>query len=96
MKTLVITLFAFLSTLFQSRRSLQFEIIALRHQLNDYQRTVKRPRIGPGDRVLWYWFAHRWSGWRSSLVFVQTGTVIAWQHKRFCDHRASEQARQVR
>jgi hypothetical protein len=86
MKTLVITLFTFLSVLFQSRRSLQFEIVALRHQLNVYQRTVKRPRIGPGDRVLWCWFARRWSEWRSSLVFVQTGTVIAWQHKRSRDH----------
>ena len=46
MKTLVIALFAYLSTLFRSRRSLQFEIVALRHQLNVYQRTVKRPRIG--------------------------------------------------
>jgi len=59
MKPLVIALFTFLSTLFQSRRSLQIEIVALRHQLNVYQRTVKRPRIGPGDRVLWSWFARR-------------------------------------
>ncbi len=88
MKTLVTALFAYLSTLFRSRRSLQFEIVALRHQLNVYQRTVKRPRIGSGDRVLWSWFARGWSGWRNSLVFVQTGTVIAWQRKRFRDHWA--------
>jgi hypothetical protein len=52
MKTLVITLFAFLATLFQSRRSLQFEIVALRHQLNVYQRTVKRPRRSRGSCTL--------------------------------------------
>ena len=52
MKTLVVAMIAFVSTLFRSRRSLHFEIIALRHQLTVYQRTVKRPRIGPGDRVL--------------------------------------------
>ena len=47
MRTLVIALFTFLSTLFRYRRSIQFQIVALRHQLNVYQRTVKRPRIGP-------------------------------------------------
>ncbi len=44
MKTLVVAMVAFLSTLFRSRRSLHFEIVALRHQLTVYQRTVKRPR----------------------------------------------------
>ena len=88
MKTLVIALFTLLSMLFQSRRSLQFEIVALRHQLTVYKRTAKRPRIGPGDRVLWSWFVGRWSEWRNSLVFVQAGTVVAWQHKRFRDHWA--------
>ena len=86
MKMLVVAIVAFVSTLFRSRRSLHFEIVAFRHQLTVYQRTVKRPRIGPGDRVLWCWFARRWSGWGNSLVFVQSGTVIAWQRKRFRDH----------
>ena len=49
MKTLVIALFTLLSTLLRSRRSLQFEIVALRHQLNVYQRTVKRPRRSWGS-----------------------------------------------
>ena len=52
MKTLVFAMVAFLSTLFQSRRSLQFEIVALRHQLNVYQRTVKRPRRSRGSCAL--------------------------------------------
>ena len=71
---------------FRSRLSLQFEIVALRHQLTVYQRTAQRPRISHGDRVVWSWMARRWSGWRAALVFVQTGTVIAWQRKRFRDH----------
>ena len=60
----------------------------MRHQLTVYQRTSQRHRINPGDRILWSWLARRWSGWRDALNFVQTGTVIAWQRKRFRDHWA--------
>jgi len=88
MKPIVCALLACVSTLFRSRHSLQLETVALRHQLTVYQRAVQRPRINPGDRVLWSWIARHWSGWRDALFFVQTGTVIAWQRKRFRDHWA--------
>jgi hypothetical protein len=89
MKPIVRALLAFLSTAFRSQLSLQFEIVALRHQLAVYQRTTtKRPRISSGDRILWSWIARHWSGWRDALFFVQTGTVITWQRKRFLDHWA--------
>jgi hypothetical protein len=51
-------------------------------------RATKRPQISSGDRILWSWFSRRWSGWRDALVFVQAGTVIVWQRKRFRDHWA--------
>ncbi len=88
MKTIISVLFAFLSTLFQPRVTLQLEIVALRHQLGVYRRTTLRPRIHPADRMFWSWFSRCWSGWRSALVFVQPETVIAWQRKRFRDHWA--------
>jgi len=88
MKAVIFALFAFMSTLFRSRLTLQLEIVALRDQLTVYQRTTKRPRIRPGDRIFWSWFSGRWSGWRSAIVFVQTRTVLAWQRKRFRDHWA--------
>lgn len=81
--------YAFLSTvgmLFRSRLSLQAEVIALRHQLTVYHRSVRRPRIRPVDRVLWSWLSRHWARWRDALVFVQPATVIAWQRKRFRDH----------
>ena len=95
MKTLVTALLVFLSTLFRSRATPQLEIVALRHQLTVYRRTTQRPRIQPADRLFWSWLSRCWSGWRSSLVFVQPRTVIAWQRKRFRDHwaRLSKQAR---
>ena len=40
-------LLAGFATLFRSHLALQLEILALRHQLAIYQRTVKRPRIRP-------------------------------------------------
>jgi len=98
MKPIIRALLAFVSTLFRSRLALQLEIVALRHQLTVYQRTTKRPRINPGDRIFWSWLSRRWSGWRGALVFVQTRTVLAWQRKRFRDHRAklSKQGRSGR
>ena len=93
MKPIVCALLLLVSTVIRSRFSLQLEIVALRHQLAVYQRTNKRPQISSGDRILWSWLACCWSGWRDALVFVQTGTVIAWQRKRFRDHWAQiEQA----
>ena len=82
MKPVIPVLLAFVSTLFRSRLALQLEIVALRHQLTVYQRTTKRPRINPGDRIFWSWLSRRWSGWRGALVFVQTRTVLAW-HRGF-------------
>lgn len=65
---------------------MQLEILALRHQLAVYQRSVPRPRIRPTDRLLWAWLARLWSEWQSALAFVQPRTVIAWQKKRFREH----------
>jgi transposase InsO family protein len=82
-------IYAFLSTvgmLFRSRFSLQAEIIALRHQLTVYRRSVRRPQIRPADRLLWSWLSRHWASWRKALVFVQPATVIAWQRRRFRDH----------
>ena len=36
---------------FRSRAALQFEILALRHQIGVLQRSVKRPKLTPADRV---------------------------------------------
>ena len=76
-----------LSSLFRSRLSLQVEIVALRHQLAVYKRSERRPHLRPADRILWSWLSRHWAAWREALVFVQPATVIAWQRKRFRDHR---------
>jgi transposase InsO family protein len=65
---------------------MQLEIFALRHQLAVYQRSPRRPRIGPADRLLWAWLSRVWSGWRDILVLVQPETIIRWQRRRFRDY----------
>jgi hypothetical protein len=65
---------------------MQLEILALRHQLAAYQRSVKRPRLKPADRILWSWIARIWPRWRQALLIVQPRTVIARQRRRFRDH----------
>jgi hypothetical protein len=79
-------LIAFPATWFCSRLSLQLQIVALRHQLTVYQRSVSRPRLGPADRLFWSLLSRRWSRWRAVLVLVKPAIVIAWQRKRFRDH----------
>ena len=74
---------AFCHGLFQSRLSLQVEILALRHQLGVYQRTRPRPRLRPADRILWAWLSRVWSDWREALMMVQPETVIAWRRRSF-------------
>ena len=86
MAAVLSALLAWFATNFRSRLALQLEILALRHQLEIYQRTVKRPRVRPGDRLFWSWLSRYWARWREALVVVQPATVIAWQRRRFRDH----------
>ena len=90
---LLSALLTLLMTLLRSRLTLQREIVALRHQIAVYQRSVSRPRLRATDRLFWVWLSRLWSGWQHTLAFVQPRTVIAWQRKRFRDHwrRLSQQ-----
>jgi hypothetical protein len=79
MLPVVSALLAYLAAWLRSRHSMQREILALRHQLAVYQRSVPRPRIQQTDRLLWAWLARLWSRWQAVLAFVQPHTVITWQ-----------------
>ena len=50
-------LLGFLVCLFRSRIGLQLEIVALRHPLALYRRSIRRPPIRSGDQILWAWLA---------------------------------------
>ena len=76
----------FLATVLKSRAALQAENLVLRHQLCVYQRSVKRPKVKPADRILWSLLAKASTGWTDALICVKPGTVIRWQRKRFKEH----------
>jgi putative transposase len=68
---------------FRSRMALQIEILALRHQLGVLQRSVKRPKLTPTDRMLWAWLSAVWKEWRSGIFIIKAATVIGWHRKGF-------------
>ena len=74
---------AAVSATFKSRAALQLGNLALRHQVGVLQRSVKRPKLAPPDRLLWVWLCAVWSGWRSALLIVKPNTVIAWHRRSF-------------
>ena len=88
MMPIVHALLGFMVDLCRSRVGLQLEIVALRHQLALYRRSIRRPPIRPSDRMLWAWLARHWARWREVLVVVQPATVLAWRRRRFRDHWA--------
>lgn len=78
------TLLATLCSIFRSRAALQFENLALRHQIGVFQRSVrKRPRLTSRDRLLWVCLSRLWRDWCSTLVIVKSETVVAWHRKGF-------------
>ena len=86
MTPLIRAVLAFVVSLIRSRVSLQLEILALRHQLTVYQRSIRRPRVRLSDRIFWSWLARHWTKWREVLVFVQLAPGLAWQRTRFRAH----------
>src|SRR5882724_9336176 len=84
MKTVLSSVLSMLRSCFQTRTSMQIEILALRHQLAVLQRrTKKRPSLRIADRFLWVMLSRVWGQWRSALVIVKPETVIACQRKGF-------------
>ena len=67
-------LFRFITPLFKTRIGLQVENLALRHQLCVLQRSVKRSKIRPADRVYWSLLSRVWSDWQDALIFVKPET----------------------
>ena len=51
----VFSAFTSVALSFRSRAAIRLEILALRHQLSVIQRSVKRPKLTPADRLLWVW-----------------------------------------
>ena len=69
---------------FRTRAALQFEVLALRQQINVLRRSQRgRVRLRKTDRIFWTWLPRLWQDWRSALVIVKPETVIAWHRRGF-------------
>ncbi len=68
----------------RSRAALQLEVIALRHQLEVFQRTrPARVRLTRLDRIIWLLLYRLWPRCLDAVVIVKPETVIAWHRKGF-------------
>ena len=80
----LISLLAGLTSTLRTRASLQFEILALRHQLTVLQRNKKRQiSLRAWDRILWVALARLWPDWRKAITLVKPETVISWHRRGF-------------
>ena len=67
---------------FRSRTSLEFELIAVRHQLSVLRRQRPgRPQLSSADRLLWVWLYRIWPQVIDAMVLVKPATVIQWHRK---------------
>ena len=69
----------FLRALLFGPAVIALENLARRHHLLVLQRSRRRPRLAPWDRIFWVWLCRVWAGWRSSLVIVQPTMVKTYQ-----------------
>src|SRR5713101_7927986 len=70
--------------LFQERRSLLFENLALRQQLVALKRRYTRPCLGVFDKFFWVIARRVYSSWKQSLLIVTPETVVRWHRTGFC------------
>src|SRR6516225_6217828 len=67
----------------RTRSALVLENLALRHQLAVLQRTARRPRLRPSDRVSWVLLSRLWGGWAEAVSIVQPEMVLRWHRTGF-------------
>jgi len=73
-----------LRSIFRSRVDVQRENMALRHQINVLQRSLrKRPKLTSRDRFFWVCLSRIWHNWQSTLIIVKPETVVAGHRKGF-------------
>ena len=68
---------------FRSRRSLLLENLALRQQLTVLKRKLRKPTLGPLDKLFWVLARRFWSQWKQSLIVVTPETVVRWHRAGF-------------
>jgi transposase InsO family protein len=79
MRVILSTLIFLLTFRFRRRRSLELEVIALRHQLCVLKRRQRHlPHILPVDRFIWSWLYRAYPQAVQWMQIVKPGTVVEW------------------
>ena len=79
----ILSLFRMILLILGGYEQVALENLALREQLAIFQRSVRRPKIRPTDRLFWVCLRKVWKEWKSALVIVRPETVLDWQRRRF-------------
>jgi hypothetical protein len=94
MRVILSTLIYLLTLRFRKRRSLELEIVALRHQLKILRRKRKQPaRMTRGDRCVWSCIYQVYPAARHWMQIVDPITVKAWRHLGFHVGRPASKGR---
>src|SRR3989442_3222520 len=67
----ILSLFRMILLILGGYEQVALENIALREQLAIFQRSVRRPKIRPTDRLFWVCLRKVWKEWKSALVIVR-------------------------
>lgn len=80
---LITALWRALRVVVTSRADLVLENLALQHQVLILQRSVKRPKLRPLDRLFWVCLSRLWPAWRSVARIFQPDTMLKWHKQGF-------------
>ena len=76
MLSLLLAVLTTICFLFQSRRQLALENLALRQQIAMLKSSAKRPKVSTADRLFWMLFAKYVNGWRTMLHSLHPDTIM--------------------
>src|SRR5437660_10340583 len=79
----ILTLFRMILLILGGYEQVALENLALREQLEIFQRSVRHPKIPQKDRLFWVCLRKVWKEWKSALVIVRPETVLDWHSRRF-------------
>ena len=85
MPVVFLSIFRFVRLLMAGHQAVAIENAALRLQLAAFQRKRKRPVLTTFDRIFWVALRRLWSGWRSTLLYVQADTITGGTASDFAD-----------
>src|SRR5512132_3152205 len=79
----LLSIVRFVRLLLSGHQVVAVENAALRLQLAAFRRRRRRPVLTVLDKVFWKTLRGLWPGWRATLLYVQSDTVVRWQRERF-------------